>query len=133
MRRLDELLAGIVLLFGVGCGSDVTDPLPKGAIAMDPPPVIYGVYWGEISGCTGLGVSMDGIRFYYVPGDGGFSSGSSADVVGVWQPGNNSITLAEYVKDNPLVVRHEMLHAILRRTDHPPEYFVDRCGVLVTH
>lgn len=29
----------------------------------------------------------------------------------------------------PEVVRHEMLHALLDRGDHPPEYFVSRCGL----
>jgi hypothetical protein len=115
------------------CGSELTDPLPKGAVALDPPPVIYSVYWGEVEQCSGETADFSSIKWYYVPGDGGFQSGNSADVVGVWEPQGNSITLAQYVMDNPLVVRHEMLHAILKRTDHPPQYFADYCAVLVSH
>jgi hypothetical protein len=123
--------AGCITGF-VGCGS-ATEPLPKGAIPLDPPPVIYSVYWNEIEQCSGETADFAAVKFYYVPGDGGFPVGTSADVVGVWQPQTNSITLAEYVKDNPLVVRHEMLHAILKRTDHPAQYFADYCAVLVSH
>jgi len=115
----------------VACGS-ATDPLPKGAIPLDTP-VIYATWWDEVEGCSGETVDMATVKWYYVPGDGGFQSGTSADVVGVWEPAGNTITLAEYVIDNPLVVRHEMLHAVLKRVDHPADYFVDRCGVLVTH
>jgi hypothetical protein len=115
----------------VGCGS-ATDPLPRGAVSLDVP-AIYSVWWDEIEGCSGETADFAAVTWYYVPGEGGFQAGASADVVGVWQPMRNSITLAEWVIDNPLVVRHEMLHAILRRTDHPPKYFVDACGILVTH
>ena len=123
--------AGCVSGF-VACGS-ATGPLPKGALPLDPPPVIYSVYWSEVEQCAGQNGDFAGTRFYYVPGDGGFPVGGSADVVGVWQPETNSITLAQYVMDNPLVVRHEMLHAILKRTDHPAQYFADQCAALVTH
>jgi hypothetical protein len=115
----------------VACGS-TTDPLPKGAVPLVPR-VIYATYWSEVEQCSGETADFSAVKWYYVPGDGGFQSGTSADVVGVWEPGPNTITLAEYVIDNPLVVRHEMLHAVLKRVDHPAEYFVDRCGVLVSH
>lgn len=131
ISRRDHFLAGISLVFAAGCGS-ATDPLPKGAVPLDPP-AIYSVYWQEIEQCSGETADFAATKWYYVPGDGGFPAGTSADVVGVWQPQSNSITLAQYVMGNPLVVRHEMLHAILKRTDHPSQYFVDACGLLVTH
>ena len=112
------------------CGG-TTDPLPAGAIRMDPP-VIYQTWWEDVEFCSGKTADFSAISWYYVPGDGGFTAGSSSDVVGVWRPAGNSITLAEFVLENPLVVRHEMLHAILQRTDHPAEYFVDDCGLQVT-
>jgi hypothetical protein len=126
-----ETNALIALLLAAACSS-ATDPLPHGALPLDPP-VVFTTWWEEVEGCSGQTADFSKVSWYYVPGDGGFSAGSSADVVGVWRPANNSITLAQYVIDNPLVVRHEMLHAILHRTDHPAEYFVDRCGVLVTY
>ena len=132
-RRLTALILVVMgcVAGTVSCGF-TTDSLPKGAVPLVTP-VIYVTWWSEVEQCSGETVDMSAVKWYYVPGDGGFQAGTSADVVGVWQPAGNTITLAEYVVDNPLVVRHEMLHAVLKRVDHPPEFFVDRCGVLVTH
>jgi hypothetical protein len=124
--------SALITLMLVSACRSATDPLPRGAIPLDPP-VIFAVWWEQVEACAGKTVDSRSVAWYYVPGDGGFSAGSSPDVVGVWRPQGNSITLAEYVIDNPLVVRKEMLHAILQRTDHPAEYFVDRCGILVTN
>jgi hypothetical protein len=126
-----ETTALIALMLAGACSS-ATDSLPHGALPLDPP-VIFTTWWEEVEGCSGTTADFAAVRWYYVPGEGGFPAGSSADVVGVWRPANNSITLAQYVIANPLVVRHEMLHAILQRTDHPAEYFVDGCGILVSH
>ena len=40
-------------------------------------------------------------------------------------------TAATAKVENPLVVRHEMLHELLGRGDHPAEYFQRRCGSVV--
>jgi hypothetical protein len=56
-------------------------------------------------------------------GDGSFN--------GFWYRAGNRIVLAQpYVTDGQ-TVRHEMLHAILQRGDHPPDQFTDRCGGVV--
>ena len=129
VRAKASALMALVL---AGACSSATDPLPRGALPLDPP-AIYATWWEEVEGCAGKTADFAAVSWYYVPGEGGFSAGSKPDVVGVWRPAGNSITLAQYVVDNGLVVRHEMLHAILQRTDHPAEYFVDRCAVLVVY
>jgi hypothetical protein len=42
------------------------------------------------------------------------------------------VVLASPFIDDPGVVRHEMLHDLLNRGDHPAEYFQGKCaGVVV--
>ena len=37
------------------------------------------------------------------------------------------IVVAGVFADSEMVVRHEMLHALLDQTGHPDGYFVDKC------
>jgi hypothetical protein len=39
----------------------------------------------------------------------------------------NRIVIAGNYLNHEMVVRHEMLHALLQREGHPTDYFVDRC------
>jgi hypothetical protein len=53
---------------------------------------------------------------------------SSADsVVGQWIAATNSIVLVQSEVKNPAVVRHEMLHALLRAGGHPRAAFREAC------
>jgi len=97
------------------------------------PPAIYETWWHEVEQCSGKTGDFAAVSWYYVPGSAGFPSESGADVVGVWQPSRNAITLAEFARENSFVVAHEELHAILQTTDHPVEYFVQKCGNVVAH
>lgn len=119
-------------VFVAGCSSGTEPlPLPAGAVLMDPPPAIYETWWHEVESCSGKTGDFAAISWYYVPGSGGFGVGSGAELVGIWQPQHHSITLADYVRQDGMVVRHEMLHAILQRADHPGDYFVQKCGIMV--
>jgi len=125
------LVAGLLVFAAVACGS-ATDPLPAGAIPFGPP-AIYQTWWHEVEQCSGIVGDFAAISWYYVPGPGGFPAGSNPDLVGLWQLEHNSITLAQFVREDSSVVTHEELHAILKRADHPAEYFVQKCGTLVAH
>jgi hypothetical protein len=71
------------------------------------------------------------VRWYVVPNSDYFVvDGKQYD--GMWYSHFHYITLASAYLSSGLVVRHEMLHDLLDRTDHPPEYFRDRCAGLVT-
>jgi len=97
------------------------------------PPAIYETWWHEVEQCSGKTGDFAAISWYYVPGLAGFRVGSSPDLVGIWQPQYHSITLAQYAREDSTVVTHEELHAILNRSDHPAEYFVQKCGSLIAH
>jgi hypothetical protein len=74
---------------------------------------------------------FDAISWYYVPEATVFQAGSTPNTDGYWQPYHSSITLAGLKLNDSLLVRHEELHAILHTTEHPPEYFAQRCAGLV--
>lgn len=123
------LSAVVAVVFFWGCRSP-TEPLPVGAVPLDPPP-IYRSWWQEVEACSGRSSNFDAISWYYVPNVGVFSVDSDPNVDGYWQPYHHSITLAGFKVNDALLVRHEELHAILQTMDHPPEYFLQRCGSIV--
>ena len=107
------------------------DPwFPASAIPLDPIPDRYPDLWSDTERCSGLHGTLASVHFYVVPHVTSWQVGNKS-VLGVWEKHGNRIILAEFTVDFDIVVRHEMLHALLGRGDHPREYFVVRCGELV--
>lgn len=125
------LPAFLALVALASCESP-TEPLPSGAVAIDPVPSQYRTWWQEMEVCSGRTGDFDAISWYYVPNALVFRVGSNPNVKGYWQPYHRSITLAGLNMYDDYLVRHEALHAILRTADHPPLYFVDKCGSLLS-
>ena len=124
------MLATIWLVVISNCSSP-TEPLPNGAVPLDPVPTSYRSWWQEVEACSGRTGNFDAISWYYVPNVGTFEVGSDPNVDGYWQPYHHSITLGGFHVYDAALVRHEALHAILHTTDHPPQYFVQQCGSIV--
>jgi hypothetical protein len=131
-HEVKTIAFSVALVFAAARCSSPTDSLPSGAVPLNPP-AIYETWWHEVEQCSGKTGDFAAISWYYVPGQGDFTVGSNPDIVGVWQASHHSITLAQSVWENAEVVRHEELHAILQRGDHPAEYFVQKCGSIVAH
>lgn len=110
------------------CGTEPS-PLPPGATAMAVHPE-YATWWQSTEACSGITGNFASIEWFEVPNTSTFQS-EAGIVVGLWEKssGQNRITIAGDYVDNELVVRHEMLHALLGRQGHPSEYFVTRCGL----
>ena len=102
--------------------------LPSNAVAFNPP-AAYLEWWARTVACSKLrGGSLQSIAWFVVPGAATFQTTAGARVAR-WSRGNDGtriVVAGEYLSDE-MVIRHEMLHALLDRPDHPPEYFVDRC------
>jgi len=94
---------------------------------MTPPPQ-YATWYAKTEACAQLQGAGGNIEWYVVPDVATFET-SIGEKVGLWEKvGNVSrITIAGDYVANEMVVRHEMLHDLLERTGHPPEYFVSRC------
>ena len=110
---------------------DITDPpLPSTAERFSPP-VLYCRLWTMVESCSGLTGSLPAISWYAVPGVASLSAGGENDLAGYWSRASNRIVL---VADDTLkgsVVRHEMLHALVRAGHHPRSQFLGRCAGVV--
>jgi hypothetical protein len=110
---------------------EVVAPLPEGASPFTPGPV-YREWWRQVEECSGKTGDFDAVSWYVVPGDIPFRIPTiDKPLLGYWNSATNRIVLLEWVPSATELVRHEMLHALLRRADHPYEYFEQRCGELI--
>ncbi len=102
-------------------------PLPEGAVLVRAPEM-YQAWWSATEACAGRAGQPDRIEWYIVPDAESFPT-ADGPKVGLWTHSSEGvrIVIAGNWADNQLVVRHEMLHALLDREGHPPLYFEDRC------
>jgi hypothetical protein len=73
---------------------------------------------------------LGAVRWYSVPGSRFIFRGQA--VAGYWNSSTNRIVLAEDIVEQGDMVRHEMLHALLRRPVHPRSQFLGSCASLVS-
>ena len=101
--------------------------LPAGAVPLAAPE-IYREWELRTQSCSGLTGDFSTLQFYVVPGVETFPT-EAGPKVGLWKREGwvNRIVIAGNYVAHEMVVRHEMLHALLQREGHPSSYFVDRC------
>jgi hypothetical protein len=110
---------------------DLTGPaLPAGAERFVPP-VFYQQWWQLTEECSGSSGSFAGISWYRVPGVDAIPLGDGTSVNARWDASENRIILAGDTEFAGDLVRHEMLHALLRAGGHPRNAFIARCGGVV--
>lgn len=134
----ERVKRGAVLAFAIilaGCGELSTDPLlsyplPPGAVPVTPRPQ-YAGWWREVEACARQTGPFAAVRWAEVPGANTFPY-AGGTYAGYWIRTGNSITIAGNYVGSALLVRHEMLHAVLQRGDHPTEYFTTRCGSIIS-
>jgi hypothetical protein len=104
-----------------------TAALPEHAVALAAP-IQYQDWWARTEACSGRQGRLADVAWFVVPDVTEFPTPDGAEV-GRWTRGSNGtrIVIAEAYLDDELVVRHEMLHALMDRGDHPAAYFADRC------
>jgi hypothetical protein len=77
--------------------------------------------------CAAVGGDLSAVEWYVVPDVNLVRYGQSR-VAGYWSLATNRIVLAENEMFAGRSVRHEMLHALLQRPDHPRRFFLGACG-----
>jgi len=107
----------------------VPPDLPAGAEALTPL-ATYADWWGETEQCAGLHGDMARVHWFVIPNRTSFVYGDG-QYDGYWWNDVHWILLAGDKVTNGMIVRHEMLHELLGRGDHPAEYFQQRCGAVV--
>jgi hypothetical protein len=103
--------------------------LPDGAEALMPL-ATYADWWQATESCSGLHGDMSRITWFDVPNRTSFLY-RDARYDGYWWNTVHWIVLAGEKVSNGMIVRHEMLHELLARGDHPAEYFQGKCGAIV--
>jgi hypothetical protein len=114
----------------VSCGDAATAPLPSGAQQFTPPEV-FRRWWALTEQCSGLTGDYDAVAWYVVPGAASIPGPDGSPVQGTWELKHDRIVLAGDAQLAGDLVRHEMLHALLRAADHPRDAFIGKCGGVV--
>jgi hypothetical protein len=128
--RLRRTIA-LLLIVAPACTKIVDPVLDPRAEAFSIPPV-YARWWSMVESCSGLTGSMEAVSWYQVPNSETVADGED-EVSAYWSPASNRIVLAGKLTLVGSIVRHEILHALVRQNKgHPREYFLGRCaGVVV--
>jgi len=120
----------LALVAGISCGH-LTDPsLPGNAQLLIPPPV-YAEWWAMVESCSGLSASLENIQWYSTTSLLRDPNDNDEAIAGYWSLASNRIVL--YTNDTiaGAIVRHEMLHALIRSAGHPRWAFLQACGGVV--
>jgi hypothetical protein len=119
-----------LLAAATSCGL-LTDPrLPAGAEPFAPPPV-YATWWAMTEACAGVSRPFSSVRWYRVAGADEVRTPDGRPAGGYWESSTGRVVLAGTRVLWGGTVRHEMLHALLRRRGHPRDAFLGRCGGVV--
>lgn len=114
----------------VGCQSPeapIAEDFPRNA-TMIVRPNVYQKWWTETASCSGLS-ALATLPTIYVASGEIVRLPSGREAAGFYFEQSNRILLASSVVRNSRVVRHEMLHALLRPTrGHPRASFLNRCA-----
>ena len=121
-------------VLSVACESPTAPALPAGARPL-PRPDVYEAWWQMVEACSGKQGDLARVSWYRVPpgdADGGFEIDGES-YAGYWygSGAGDRIALVAGRELDGHVVRHEMLHALLRRGDHARAAFVEGCGGVV--
>jgi hypothetical protein len=120
----------LALVAGISCGSLTDPPLPGNAQLLIPPPV-YAEWWAMVESCSGLSGSLENIQWYSTTSLLRDPNDNDEAIAGYWSLASNRIVL--YTNDTiaGAIVRHEMLHALIRSAGHPRWAFLQACGGVV--
>lgn len=124
-----RIAAGGMALLGflAACGDNLVDPkLPPGAKRYAPP-AVYAKWWDMTQACSGRSGSLDAVTWYEVPAGVPLHS-DGKPVSAYWSAGGNQIVVSASVAMVGQVIRHEMLHALLRTKGHSRADFLERCA-----
>jgi len=130
--RLRQTLAalGYAGMLAFACGLvEPAEARPDGAVRIEPP-AEYRIWWAKTEACAGLLGRFERVDWYVIPGVHVIPT-ADGPKIGLWERrGRRShITLAGDYEYSELVVRHEILHALMKNGSHPEEYFGARCAL----
>jgi hypothetical protein len=131
MRQTLRLLFVWSLASGsiIACERTIVDPSLSPVTERMSPPLVYQKWWAQTEACSGLKGDFNKISWYDTPETTLIVDGEEATAY--WSQGSNRIVLTHYVELDGQVVRHEMLHALVKGKGHPREQFLGKCRGVV--
>ena len=118
-----------VLTLALAC-HDPTDPhVLVGAVPLTAP-ARFAMWWRMTQTCSGLTGDYASVQWYYVPNTTTLFY-QNREVDAYWISDPDRIVLADARKNDGMIVRHEMLHALLHRSGHPRDAYLVGCGGVV--
>ncbi len=121
------MLAVLVVVCGLVACSLIAG-LPANAERFAPP-AVYARWWAMTEACSGRSGDLGAVQWYRMPGSQFIYRGQPAG--GYTSRYTRRIALAEQGIERGPIVRHEMLHALLRRGGHPRSQFLGACASLL--
>lgn len=91
-------------------------------------PKVYQLWWNLTEQCSGLSGDFSSVTWFRVPNADEIPLGDGSPVNGRWDAAENRIVLGGDEQWDGDLVRHEMLHALLKSGTHPRASFVGKCG-----
>lgn len=125
---IKSVLASLLVVLLVACVDLLAPALPLDSVPLAHRPIQFATWWQMTESCSGLHGDLDAVSWYMGP-DPLVVDGEHYD--GFWYGYGNRIVVSRGSLTDGGTVRHEMLHALLGKGEHPVEYFVKRCGALV--
>jgi hypothetical protein len=133
MRRAFGIAAVAAGSFALTVCDRAVDPpqlLPPDAEQFSPP-AVYSTWWNMTQACSGLSGSLAGVTWYKTTQP--LHDPRTEEVLGgYWISGSNQIVLLSTAMLYGPLVRHEMLHALLRGGGHPRNQFLGKCAGTVS-
>jgi hypothetical protein len=129
-KRHGAFLSAVCCLVALSaCGQLVDPPLPSEAQRYAAPGV-YARWWAMTEACSALSAPLASIVWYDAPKVDN-PAAASEPITGYWSMASNRIVIREDAVLEGGVVRHEMLHALLKSGGHPRQFFLGKCAGVV--
>jgi hypothetical protein len=93
-------------------------------------PAVYALWWNMVEACSGITRPLADVKWFQVPNDT-FINVKGDFVSGYWSAPSNEIVVAGASVFERSLIRHEMLHALLRQPGHPRSAFLGSCDGIV--
>jgi hypothetical protein len=126
--RLLSIPVGAAIL-GLAACEGLVIPLPFDAEEFSPP-AVYSTWWKMTEACSGNTGSLGAITWFRTA-EALRDPRTGDPIVGFWTSGSNRIVLRTDAVLEGGAVRHEMLHALLRKPGHARNQFLGKCAGMV--
>lgn len=121
-------LLALALLALAACGKESVSVVTGLESAVPYDNAVLPELWYEVQLCSGLRGDLGDVHFFLAV-DGIQKDGVTLG--GYWRRAGNEIYLIPPYHEDSKTIKHEMMHALLQRGDHPDEYFNGVCGKLI--